>query len=40
VSPPAPIEFSVVPDETERLDKFLADQLGLSRTQAARLVAD
>ena len=36
----APIEFSVVPDETERLDKFLADQLGLSRTQAARLVAD
>ncbi len=40
MSPPAPIEFSVVPDETERLDKFLADQLGLSRTQAARLVAD
>jgi 23S rRNA pseudouridine1911/1915/1917 synthase len=25
---------------TERLDRFLADQLGLSRTQAARLVAD
>jgi 23S rRNA pseudouridine1911/1915/1917 synthase len=40
VSQPAPIEFSVVPGETERLDKFLADQLGLSRTQAARLVAD
>jgi 23S rRNA pseudouridine1911/1915/1917 synthase len=40
VRPPAPIEFSVVPDETERLDKFLADQLGLSRTQAARLVGD
>ena len=40
MSPPAPIEFSVVADETERLDKFLADQLGLSRTQAARLVAD
>jgi len=40
VSQPAPIEFSVVADETERLDKFLADQLGLSRTQAARLVAD
>jgi 23S rRNA pseudouridine1911/1915/1917 synthase len=39
VSQPAPIEFSVVADETERLDKFLADQLGLSRTQAARLVA-
>ena len=27
-------------DATERLDRFLADQLGLSRTQAARLVAD
>jgi 23S rRNA pseudouridine1911/1915/1917 synthase len=40
VSLPAPIEFSVVAHETERLDKFLADQLGLSRTQAARLVAD
>ena len=40
MSPPEPIEFSVVPDETERLDKFLADQLRLSRTQAARLVAD
>jgi 23S rRNA pseudouridine1911/1915/1917 synthase len=39
VSQPAPIEFSVVAHETERLDKFLADQLGLSRTQAARLVA-
>ena len=39
MSQPAPIEFSVVADETERLDKFLADQLGLSRTQAARLVA-
>ena len=40
MSQPAPIEFSVVADETERLDRFLADQLGLSRTQAARLVAD
>ena len=40
MSQPAPIEFSVVAHETERLDKFLADQLGLSRTQAARLVAD
>ena len=40
MSQAAPIEFSVVPDETERLDRFLADQLGLSRTQAARLVAD
>jgi 23S rRNA pseudouridine1911/1915/1917 synthase len=35
-----PVEFSVVPARTERLDRFLADQLGLSRTQAARLVAD
>jgi 23S rRNA pseudouridine1911/1915/1917 synthase len=35
-----PVEFSVVAARTERLDRFLADQLGLSRTQAARLVAD
>jgi 23S rRNA pseudouridine1911/1915/1917 synthase len=34
------ISFCVLPSETERLDRFLADQLGLSRTQAARLVAD
>jgi 23S rRNA pseudouridine1911/1915/1917 synthase len=40
VTPAGPLEFSVVPQETERLDRFLADQLGLSRTQAARLVAD
>jgi 23S rRNA pseudouridine1911/1915/1917 synthase len=32
--------FSVLPPTTERLDRYLADQLGLSRTQAARLVAD
>ena len=32
--------FCVVPQATERLDRFLADQLGLSRTVAARLVAD
>ena len=25
---------------TERMDRFLADQLGLSRTVAARLIAD
>ncbi len=30
----------VVPSKAERLDRFLADQLSLSRTQAARLVAD
>ena len=40
MTPAGPLEFSVVPLETERLDRFLADQLGLSRTQAARLVAD
>lgn len=39
MSPP-PVTFSVVTPETERLDRFLADQLGLSRTQAARIVAD
>jgi RNA-binding protein YlmH len=33
------IRFSVAADSTERLDRFLADQLQLSRTQAARLVA-
>lgn len=32
--------FAVVPAKAERLDRFLADQLSLSRTQAARLVAD
>ena len=32
--------FCGVPTATERLDRFLADQLGLSRTVAARLVAD
>jgi 23S rRNA pseudouridine1911/1915/1917 synthase len=33
-------EFTVLIATSERLDKFLADQLGISRTQAARLVAD
>jgi len=36
----AALSFTVLADCTERLDRFLADQLGLSRTQAARLVAD
>jgi 23S rRNA pseudouridine1911/1915/1917 synthase len=40
VSQPAQVEFTVLTEQTERLDKFIADQLGLSRTQAARLVAD
>ncbi len=35
----AALTFTVLADTTERLDRFLADQLGLSRTQAARLVA-
>jgi 23S rRNA pseudouridine1911/1915/1917 synthase len=39
-SPENQIEFTVLSSSTERLDRFLADQLGLSRTQAARLVAD
>ncbi len=34
------VEFTVTSPQTERLDRFLADQLGISRTQAARLVAD
>jgi 23S rRNA pseudouridine1911/1915/1917 synthase len=34
------ISFSILVPVTERLDRFLADQLSLSRTQAARLVAD
>jgi 23S rRNA pseudouridine1911/1915/1917 synthase len=36
----APVELTVVSEQTERLDRFLADQLSLSRTQAARLIAD
>lgn len=34
-----PVAFSVAVAATERIDRFLADQLALSRTQAARLVA-
>jgi len=37
---PQQIEFTVATGSTERLDRFLADQMALSRTQAARLVAD
>jgi len=33
------VTFSVTADVTERLDRFLADQLAISRTVAARLVA-
>lgn len=42
-SPSAPspgTTFCVSTSLTERLDRFLADQLALSRTQAARLIAD
>ncbi len=34
------LQFTIASTQTERLDRFLADQLGISRTQAARLVAD
>ena len=37
---PARVTFSVVPPTTERIDRFLADQLQMSRTQSARLVAE
>ncbi len=43
VSPDAELSrltFSVLAPKTERLDRFLADQLAFSRTQAARLVAE
>jgi 23S rRNA pseudouridine1911/1915/1917 synthase len=33
------VTFSVTADVTERLDRFLADQIAISRTVAARLVA-
>jgi 23S rRNA pseudouridine1911/1915/1917 synthase len=39
-SPESQIEFTVLGASTERLDRFLADQMSISRTQAARLVAD
>jgi 23S rRNA pseudouridine1911/1915/1917 synthase len=34
------VELTVISAETERLDRFLADQMAISRTQAARLVAN
>lgn len=37
--PDGAMTFSVVVPVTERVDRFLADQLGISRTQSARLVA-
>lgn len=35
-----PVTLQVTAPATERLDRFLADQCALSRTQAARLIAD
>jgi len=37
--PPSRAVFTVCTDATERLDRFLADQLAFSRTHAARLIA-
>ena len=34
------VTFCVTTERAERLDRFLADQLALSRTQAGRLIAD
>jgi 23S rRNA pseudouridine1911/1915/1917 synthase len=39
-TPQPEVQFTVLTSATERLDRFLADQLAISRTQAARLVAD
>ncbi len=39
-APGVAVTFSVVVPLTERIDRFLADQLGMSRTQTARLVAE
>jgi 23S rRNA pseudouridine1911/1915/1917 synthase len=39
-NPGREVAFTVVSLETERLDRFLGDQMAISRTQAARLVAD
>src|SRR4029077_17453559 len=36
----AAVTFCVLAPQTERLDRFLADQLALSRTVAARIIAD
>lgn len=40
LTPHSSLTFSVLPPTTERLDRFLADQLAFSRTHAARLVAE
>ena len=40
MSLPAETRFTVLVSGAERLDRFLADQLQVSRTVAARLIAD
>lgn len=37
---PDPLTIHVTVESTERLDRFLADQLSISRTQSSRLIAD
>ena len=37
---PGKISFCIAAPQSDRLDRFLADQLALSRTTAARLIAD
>jgi 23S rRNA pseudouridine1911/1915/1917 synthase len=37
---PEPLTIHVAVESTERLDRFLADQLSISRTQSSRLIAD
>ena len=39
-APGGPVTFCVAAGQPGRLDAFLADQLAISRTQAARLIAD
>jgi len=39
VTAPPAVTFCVAVSQTDRLDRFLADQLAFSRTQAARLIA-
>ena len=39
-NPAEPVVFQVLVPTTERLDRFLADQLAISRTQAARLLGE
>ena len=39
LTPHSSLTFTVLSESTERLDRFLADQLQFSRTQSARLIA-